>query len=89
MRKFWKAWKGLCCVVNFGYQNFLNISTMISFETFRHFLPEIPRSLPSTEPPPKKQEFRCVRVYGYFDIRIWFKNFLHCIKTEASCQDCT
>lgn len=49
-----------------GNQNFLNISTMISFETFWHFLPEIPRSMPSTELPPKKQEFRCVHVYGYF-----------------------
>lgn len=66
LKKFWKAWMGLGCLVNFGNQNFLNISTMISFETFWHFLPEIPRSKPSTELPPKKQEFRCVHVYGYF-----------------------
>lgn len=44
---------------------------MISFEVSNlcptwHFLPGIPRSMPSTEPLPKKQEFRCV--YVYFDM---------------------
>ena len=57
---------------------------MIVLKLFWHFLPEIPRSVPSTEPPPKKQEFRCVHAYCYFDICIGL-DFLHCIRTEASC----
>ena len=51
---------------------FLRIFTMLSSETFFwHYLPGIPRSAPSTEPLPKKQEFRFVYIYVYFDMFVF------------------